>query len=200
MARTRQNGASGSCDGVFLACHTAAEGSNGVRRMNEEWIWSLEERFWIAGESHYRSALDPECIMGFPAACRHHEGQRNPPKSCPSAPLVLGRNQRTPRCTSHVRLDSAGLSSARQSHRCRAIRSALHLVISRDGRWLETLPASSDPDPLRQRSRASLKHLAAGSSPAATVHMIKLKERISLAFGCTRRGEVRATAWPNYAS
>jgi hypothetical protein len=35
--------------------------------MNEEWIWSLEERFWIAGESHYRSALDPECIMGFPA-------------------------------------------------------------------------------------------------------------------------------------
>jgi hypothetical protein len=35
--------------------------------MNEDAIWSLEQQFWIAGESHYRSALDPECIMGFPA-------------------------------------------------------------------------------------------------------------------------------------
>jgi hypothetical protein len=35
--------------------------------MNEDVIWSQEEQFWMAGEAHYRSALDPECIMGFPA-------------------------------------------------------------------------------------------------------------------------------------
>ena len=35
--------------------------------MNEVAIWSLEEQFWMEAEIYYRSALDPECIMGFPA-------------------------------------------------------------------------------------------------------------------------------------
>ena len=35
--------------------------------MNEVAIWSLEEQFWMEAEIYYQSALDPECIMGFPA-------------------------------------------------------------------------------------------------------------------------------------
>src|SRR3954464_14893725 len=35
--------------------------------MDDDEIWRMEEQFWIGGEARYRSALDPECIMGFPA-------------------------------------------------------------------------------------------------------------------------------------
>lgn len=35
--------------------------------MNDGAAWSLEERFWTAGEDHYQAALDPACIMAFPA-------------------------------------------------------------------------------------------------------------------------------------
>ena len=35
--------------------------------MNEVAIWSLEEQFWMEAAIYYQSALDPECIMGFPA-------------------------------------------------------------------------------------------------------------------------------------
>jgi hypothetical protein len=35
--------------------------------MDDDDIWRMEEQFWIGGEARYRSALDPECIMGFPA-------------------------------------------------------------------------------------------------------------------------------------
>ena len=35
--------------------------------MDDAVAWTLEERFWTGGEDHYRSALDPQCIMAFPA-------------------------------------------------------------------------------------------------------------------------------------
>ena len=35
--------------------------------MSDEEMWALEERFWTAGEDHYRAALDPACVMAFPA-------------------------------------------------------------------------------------------------------------------------------------
>ena len=35
--------------------------------MDDGTIWSLEERFWAGGDDHDRSALDPECVMAFPA-------------------------------------------------------------------------------------------------------------------------------------
>ncbi len=35
--------------------------------MNDQAIWSLEEQFWTGGEDHYRRALDPKCVMAFPA-------------------------------------------------------------------------------------------------------------------------------------
>lgn len=33
----------------------------------DEAIWLVEERFWLGGADAYRSAMDPECIMAFPA-------------------------------------------------------------------------------------------------------------------------------------
>ena len=35
--------------------------------MADEEAWRAEERFWTGGEDHYRGALDPECVMAFPA-------------------------------------------------------------------------------------------------------------------------------------
>ena len=35
--------------------------------MGDEEAWALEERFWTSGEGHYQSALDPACVMAFPA-------------------------------------------------------------------------------------------------------------------------------------
>ena len=35
--------------------------------MDDEALWAFEERFWTGGEDHYRSTLDPACIMAFPA-------------------------------------------------------------------------------------------------------------------------------------
>lgn len=35
--------------------------------MNDETLWLLEEQFWTGGEDHYLEALDPECVMAFPA-------------------------------------------------------------------------------------------------------------------------------------
>ena len=34
----------------------------------------MEERFWAAGEDHYRDALDPACVMAFPAPAGIIEG------------------------------------------------------------------------------------------------------------------------------
>ena len=35
--------------------------------MTDEEAWRVEERFWTGGEEHYREALDPACVMAFPA-------------------------------------------------------------------------------------------------------------------------------------
>ena len=35
--------------------------------MTDEEAWRAEERFWTGGEDHYSEALDPECVMAFPA-------------------------------------------------------------------------------------------------------------------------------------
>lgn len=35
--------------------------------MTDDEVWHLEERFWTSGAGHYREALDPECVMAFPA-------------------------------------------------------------------------------------------------------------------------------------
>ena len=35
--------------------------------MTDEEAWRAEERFWTGGEDHYREALDPACVMAFPA-------------------------------------------------------------------------------------------------------------------------------------
>jgi hypothetical protein len=129
--------------------------------MNDDAIWSLEEQFWFAGEAHYRSALDPECNMGFPAPVEIMMAKAILGKSCANTSLVLRRIERKPRRASRVRPDSAGLSSARQSIRAETIRSVLHLVISGDHRWLETLPASADPDSVQQCSRVRLTTIAA---------------------------------------
>ena len=37
------------------------------REMDDDAIWNSEERFWTGGTDHYQSALDPECVMAFPA-------------------------------------------------------------------------------------------------------------------------------------
>lgn len=34
--------------------------------MNEQAIWTLEERFWLEGSSVYDDLLDPACLMAFP--------------------------------------------------------------------------------------------------------------------------------------
>jgi hypothetical protein len=34
--------------------------------VTDEEPWALEERFWTAGENHYREALSPACVMAFP--------------------------------------------------------------------------------------------------------------------------------------
>lgn len=44
----------------------AARGQ-GHAGMDDDAIWAMEERFWTGGEAHYRSALHPDCLMGFPA-------------------------------------------------------------------------------------------------------------------------------------
>lgn len=35
--------------------------------MTDDEAWRAEERFWTDGEDHYREALDPACVMAFPA-------------------------------------------------------------------------------------------------------------------------------------
>lgn len=35
--------------------------------MTDEEAWRAEERFWTGGQDHHRDALDPECVMAFPA-------------------------------------------------------------------------------------------------------------------------------------
>ena len=35
--------------------------------MDDEAVWSLEERFWKGDEDFYSATLAPECIMAFPA-------------------------------------------------------------------------------------------------------------------------------------
>jgi hypothetical protein len=35
--------------------------------MTDEEAWRAEERFWTGDRDHYRDALDPECVMAFPA-------------------------------------------------------------------------------------------------------------------------------------
>ena len=35
--------------------------------MTDDEAWRMEERFWTGGADHYREALDPACVMAFPA-------------------------------------------------------------------------------------------------------------------------------------
>lgn len=42
--------------------------------MTDEDAWRMEERFWTGGEGHYREALDPTCVMAFPAPAGIIEG------------------------------------------------------------------------------------------------------------------------------
>ncbi len=35
--------------------------------MTDDEAWRAERRFWTGGEDHYREALDPACVMVFPA-------------------------------------------------------------------------------------------------------------------------------------
>jgi hypothetical protein len=35
--------------------------------MTDDDAWRMEERFWTGGEDHYHKALDPSCVMAFPA-------------------------------------------------------------------------------------------------------------------------------------
>lgn len=35
--------------------------------MTDDEAWRAEERFWTGGEDHHREALDPACVMAFPA-------------------------------------------------------------------------------------------------------------------------------------
>ena len=35
--------------------------------MTDEEAWRTEERFWTGDQDHYSEALDPECVMAFPA-------------------------------------------------------------------------------------------------------------------------------------
>ena len=35
--------------------------------MTDDEAWRAEERFWTGGQDHYSEALDPECVMAFPA-------------------------------------------------------------------------------------------------------------------------------------
>jgi hypothetical protein len=34
---------------------------------DEAAAWDVEERFWTGGAAHYATALDPACVMAFPA-------------------------------------------------------------------------------------------------------------------------------------
>ena len=54
-------------------------------------IWALEERFWTGGEDHYRSALDPACVMAFPA-----------PAGVMSGPSIAASLAQAPRWSSVV--------------------------------------------------------------------------------------------------
>lgn len=35
--------------------------------MTDDEAWRAEERFWTGGAEHYGEALDPACVMAFPA-------------------------------------------------------------------------------------------------------------------------------------
>lgn len=35
-------------------------------RMDEQAIWTIEERLWLEGPSVYEEVLDPACLMAFP--------------------------------------------------------------------------------------------------------------------------------------
>lgn len=35
--------------------------------MTDDDAWRMEERFWTGGTGQYREALDPRCVMAFPA-------------------------------------------------------------------------------------------------------------------------------------
>ena len=35
--------------------------------MTHDEAWRAEERFWFGGAEHFRQALDPACVMAFPA-------------------------------------------------------------------------------------------------------------------------------------
>ena len=35
--------------------------------MTDEEAWAMEREFWTGGAEHYREAIDPACVMAFPA-------------------------------------------------------------------------------------------------------------------------------------
>ena len=113
--------------------------------MNEVAIWSLEEQFWMEAEIYYQSALDPECIMGFPAPVGIIVGK-----------AILESLAQAPRWAA-IEMGDCGLVRptpdlialgyrARATRRgSRALPSVLHLLLSGERRWLETVPASPKP-------------------------------------------------------
>src|SRR2546423_4962256 len=88
---------------------------------------------------------------GLSSTCWNNRRQSHPGKPCASTALGRDRNGRMRPCSSHARLDRLGVSSARHPPRSRALPSVLHLLLSGERRWLETVPASPDPDRLRSR-------------------------------------------------
>src|SRR3954453_18023536 len=86
---------------------------------------------------------------GFPSADWNHGRKSNPGKSGPGTSLVFCRYQRVPDRASRVGPDYPGLQSERQAPRSRPLRGVLHILISSDQQWLETVPASSNSDRVR---------------------------------------------------
>src|SRR3954465_6896487 len=70
-------------------------------------------------------------------------------KVWPGTSLVFCRYQRVPDRASRVGPDYPGLQSERQAPRSRPLRGVLHILISSDQQWLETVPASSNSDRVR---------------------------------------------------
>lgn len=42
--------------------------------MEDPEAWAMERAFWIGGAAHYRTALDPACVMVFPAPTGRLDG------------------------------------------------------------------------------------------------------------------------------
>ena len=135
-------------------------------RLKDDDSWRMETLFWTGGEEHYRTTLDPDCVMAFPA-----------PAGIVAGPQIIESLKETPRWfavamgekrVSRPSPDLLVLGYHVEARREGATpyKAALHVVLSRRRRSLAAHPASTDPglmaEPRSARATATDPVVVAG--------------------------------------